>query len=213
MYVNLRSSRPTCGSEVIVTAISRIWPRSLCPRRLRSKSERAEASGIAAVPTARSLTCGFGTRPNGLPHDRQRERGFTARSSNPSNPPLTSAYALRGAFPGRHRPLCVRACRGRGRRNGRTGTDGEGRSDARDPCTSRMPTILRHRLPADLPIQAAGSLAPQVVEPTADRASCTHSAASPPPAASISSIICTGTMYSPICSARWRGQGRVVTFL
>lgn len=37
-----------------------------------------------------------------------------------------------------------------------------------------------------------------------------HSPASPSPAASISSIICTGTMYSPISCARWRGQGRVV---
>ena len=60
-----------------MTTISRIWPWSLCPRRLRSKPERAEASGIAAVPTARPLTCGFGTRPNGLPHDRQRERFYS----------------------------------------------------------------------------------------------------------------------------------------
>ena len=95
--------------------------------------------------------------------------GFTARSSWSSNPPLTSAYALRGEFQGRRRPLCVRACRGRGRRNARTDTDGEGRSGARIACRSDMPTVLRHRLPADLPIQAAGSLAPQVVEPTAER--------------------------------------------
>src|SRR5208337_3892958 len=38
-------------------------------------------------------------------------RGFTARSLRPSHPPLTSAYAIRGAFAGRRRPLCVRGCR------------------------------------------------------------------------------------------------------
>ena len=32
--------------------------------------------------------------------------GFTARSLRPSHPPLTSAYAIRGAFAGRRRPLC-----------------------------------------------------------------------------------------------------------
>ena len=146
-------------------------------------------------------------------HDRHRpDHGVFADRRRLHNP-LTSAYALRGEFQGRRRPLCVRAGRGRGRRNARTDTDGEGRSGARIACRSDMPTVLRHRLPADLPIQAVGSLAPQVVEPTAERHPALTSAASPPPAASISSIICTGTMYSPICSARWRGQGRVVTFL
>jgi hypothetical protein len=47
-----------------------------------------------------------------------------ARSARVS--PLTSADALRGRIPGRHRLLCVRACRGRRARNPRTGTDGEG---------------------------------------------------------------------------------------
>ncbi len=39
------------------------------------------------------------------------ESGFTARSLRPSHPPLTSADALRVAFAGRRRPLCVRGCR------------------------------------------------------------------------------------------------------
>ena len=144
---------------------------------------------------------------------RRRSRRFYSTLLQPESPPSDQRVCASRRVSGCHRPLCVRACRGRGRRNARTGTDGEGRSGARTACRSGMPTVLRHRLPADLPIQAAGSLASQVVEPTAERASCTHSAASPPPAASISSIICTGTMYSPICSARWRGQGRMVTFL
>lgn len=46
----------------------------------------------------------------------------------PEADPLTSAYALRGAIVGHRRPLCVRACRARGRCGARTGTDGVGRS-------------------------------------------------------------------------------------
>ena len=46
-----------------------------------------------------------------LPWRRPSTCGFTARSSCPSHPPLTSTYALRGSIAGRRRPLCVRAPR------------------------------------------------------------------------------------------------------
>jgi hypothetical protein len=68
--------------------------------------------------------------------------GFTARPSCPSLPPLTGAYALRGAIAGRRRPLCVRAYRARGRQNSRTGTDGEGRSGVQTVRRSGTPTVL-----------------------------------------------------------------------
>ena len=175
-------------------------------REAERRLEEAESHEEPGVGALWCLGADEGARGPRL-RDPCRERATRQSTKTPActrfearSRAVTVRYASAGAGAG-------------GRRNGRTGTDGEGRSDARDLCTSRMPTVLRHRLPADLPIQAASSLAPQVVEPTAERASCTHSAASPPPAASISSIICTGTMYSPICSARWRGQGRMVTFL
>jgi hypothetical protein len=68
--------------------------------------------------------------------------GFTARSSCPSHPPLTSAYAFRGVFSGFRRPLCVRACRGRKARNPRTGTDGGGGSGVLTVRRSGLLTVL-----------------------------------------------------------------------
>jgi integrase len=82
-------------------------------------------------------------------------------------PPLTSAYAVRGAFAGRRRPLCVRGCRvsgalrptdghgpahGRARTSPRTGaekaTDGAGRSGYADR-PARIPALTCHfRMPA-----------------------------------------------------------------
>ena len=55
---------------------------------------------------------------------------------------MTCGYVFRGAIRGRRRPLCVRACRGRGARNPRTGTDGEGRSGVRTVPGSGIPTVL-----------------------------------------------------------------------
>jgi hypothetical protein len=62
----------------------------------------------------------------------------SALSLRPSHMPLTCAYALRGAIPGRRRPLYVRARRVLGRRAARTGTDGEGGSGYAD----RLPGFL-----------------------------------------------------------------------
>jgi hypothetical protein len=116
-----------------------------------------------------------------------------------------------GPLPSAMRP-CVPGS-GNGGTHGRAGADGEGRSGVLTVPRSSVPTVLRPCLAADLSFQAADSLAPQVVEPTAERASCTQSAASSPPAASISPIICTGTMHSPINCARSRGHDKMVTFL
>jgi hypothetical protein len=159
MYVNLRSSRPTCGSEVIVTAISRIWPRSLCPRGLRSKPERAEASGIAAVPMARPLTCGFGARPNGLPHDRQRERLYSTLLLPESPPADQRGRASRresGLPPSAMRP-CAPAW------EAAESTDAHGRRGW-ERCAGHPKERYADRpawcLAAELPFQVACSLSP-----------------------------------------------------
>ena len=63
--------------------------------------------------------------------------------------PLTSTYAVRGAFPGRRRPLCVRGHRawvhGRGRKNPRTGPVGAVTPTVRP---ASVPLTWHFRMPA-----------------------------------------------------------------
>jgi hypothetical protein len=96
-------------------------------------------------------------------NQRRLSRRFYSTLAPPESPPLTSTYAVRGAFAGRRRPLCVRGCRvpgsvrstdgrgpahGRGRKRPRTGPAGAVMltAPARIPaltCHFRMPVRCR----------------------------------------------------------------------
>lgn len=71
---------------------------------------------------------------------------------------MASMDAVRGSFPGRARPLCVRARRIPGACKPRTGTDGGGGSGVLTAWRSGLLTVLLGVWSADLAFQDACSL-------------------------------------------------------